>query len=337
MKAVAYRTPGAIDRDDALQDIILEKPSAGGRDLLVRILAVSVNPVDTKVRRRAAPERTGWRVLGFDASGVVEQVGPEVQHFRPGDAVYYAGSIARPGTNSEYHLVDERIVGRKPASLSDAEAAALPLTAITAWEMLFDRLDVRRPTPQGGQVILVIGGAGGVGSITIQLLRALTDLTVIATASRPETRDWVRECGAHHVVDHRQPLAPQVAALDLGAPGFVFSTTQTGQHLADIVELIAPQGRFGLIDDPEAFDAMPFKRKSVSIHWEFMFARPVFATPDMAEQGRLLNEVAALVDAGRVRSTVTEVAGRIDAATLRAAHARIESGSARGKIVLEGF
>lgn len=337
MKAVAYRTPGAIDRDDALQDIILEKPSAGGRDLLVRILAVSVNPVDTKVRRRAAPEGTGWRVLGFDASGVVEQIGPEVQHFKPGDAVYYAGSIARPGTNSEYHLVDERIVGRKPASLSDAEAAALPLTAITAWEMLFDRLDVRRPTPQGGQVILVIGGAGGVGSITIQLLRALTDLTVIATASRPETRDWVRECGAHHVVDHRQPLAPQVAALDLGAPGFVFSTTQTGQHLADIVELIAPQGRFGVIDDPEAFDAMPFKRKSVSIHWEFMFARPVFATPDMAEQGRLLNEVAALVDAGRVRSTVTEVAGRIDAATLRAAHARIESGSARGKIVLEGF
>ena len=337
MKAVAYRTPGSIDRDDALQDIILEKPSAGGRDLLVRILAVSVNPVDTKVRRRAAPEGTGWRVLGFDASGVVEQIGPEVQHFKPGDAVYYAGSIARPGTNSEYHLVDERIVGRKPASLSDAEAAALPLTAITAWEMLFDRLDVRRPTPQGGQVILVIGGAGGVGSITIQLLRALTDLTVIATASRPETRDWVRECGAHHVVDHRQPLAPQVAALDLGAPGFVFSTTQTGQHLADIVELIAPQGRFGVIDDPEAFDAMPFKRKSVSIHWEFMFARPVFATPDMAEQGRLLNEVAALVDAGRVRSTVTEVAGRIDAATLRAAHARIESGSARGKIVLEGF
>jgi zinc-binding alcohol dehydrogenase family protein len=336
MKAVAYRTPGPIDREDALQDITLETPEAEGRDLLVRITAVSVNPVDTKVRLGVTPEGD-WRVLGFDGAGVVEAVGTEVRDFKPGDAVFYAGSIARPGTNSEYHLVDERIVGRKPASLSDAEAAALPLTAITAWEMLFDRLDVQRPTPQGGNAILVIGGAGGVGSITIQLLRALTDLTVIATASRPETQDWVRECGAHHVVDHRQPLAPQVEALGLGAPGFVFSTTQTGRHLADIVELIAPQGRFGLIDDPEELNAMPLKLKAVSLHWEMMFTRSLFGTPDMAEQGKLLNEVAALVDAGRIRSTVTEVAGRIDAATLRAVHAQIESGSARGKIVLEGF
>jgi len=336
MKAVAYRTPGPIDREDALQDITLETPEAEGRDLLVRITAVSVNPVDTKVRLGVTPEGD-WRVLGFDGAGVVEAVGTEVRDFKPGDAVFYAGSIARPGTNSEYHLVDERIVGRKPASLSDAEAAALPLTAITAWEMLFDRLDVQRPTPQGGNAILVIGGAGGVGSITIQLLRALTDLTVIATASRLETQDWVRECGAHHVVDHRQPLAPQVEALGLGAPGFVFSTTQTGRHLADIVELIAPQGRFGLIDDPEELNAMPLKLKAVSLHWEMMFTRSLFGTPDMAEQGKLLNEVAALVDAGRIRSTVTEVAGRIDAATLRAVHAQIESGSARGKIVLEGF
>ncbi len=337
MKAVAYKTPGPIEREDALQDITLEKPKAEGRDLLVKIIAVSVNPVDTKLRLGAAPEGSEWRVLGFDASGVVEAVGAEVRNFKPGDAVFYAGSIARPGTNSEYHLVDERIVGRKPASLSDAEAAALPLTAITAWEMLFDRLDVKRPTPQGGTIILVIGGAGGVGSITIQLLRALTDLTVIATASRPETQDWVRECGAHHVLDHRQPLAPQVKALGLGAPGFVFSTTQTGQHMADIVELIAPQGRFGLIDDPEVLNAKPFKRKAVSLHWEMMFTRSLFGTPDMAEQGKLLNEVAALVDAGRIRSTVTEVAGKIDAATLRKVHAQLESGSARGKIVLEGF
>jgi NADPH2:quinone reductase len=283
------------------------------------------------------PEGGEWRVLGFDAAGVVEAVGTEVQHFKPGDAVFYAGSIARPGTNSEFHLVDERIVGRKPTSLNDAEAAALPLTAITAWEMLFDRLDVKRPTPQGGQTILIIGGAGGVGSITIQLLRALTDMTVIATASRPETRDWVRECGAHHVVDHRQPLAPQVEALGLGAPGFVFSTTQTGMHLADIIELIAPQGRFGLIDDPETLNAMPFKLKAVSLHWEMMFTRSLFGTPDMEEQGKLLNEVAALVDAKRIRSTATKVAGKIDAATLRSVHALIESGSARGKIVLEGF
>ena len=337
MKAVAYKAPGPIEREDAIQDITLDKPKAEGRDLLVKIVAVSVNPVDTKLRLGAAPEGSDWRVLGFDASGVVEAVGPEVRNFKPGDAVFYAGSIARPGTNSEYHLVDECIVGRKPASLTDAEAAALPLTAITAWEMLFDRLDVKRPTPQGGTIILVIGGAGGVGSITIQLLRALTDFTVIATASRPETQDWVRKCGAHHVLDHRQLLAPQVKALGLGAPGFVFSTTQTGQHMADIVELIAPQGRFGLIDDPEVVNAKPFKRKAVSLHWEMMFTRSLFGTPDMAEQGKLLNEVAALVDAGRIRSTVTEVAGKIDAATLRNVHAQLESGLARGKIVLEGF
>ena len=337
MKAVAYQTPGPIDRDDALQDVELPKPSAGGRDLLVRVHAVSVNPVDTKVRRAMAPEGTEWRVLGYDAAGVVEAVGPEVQGFSPGDAVFYAGSIARPGTNSEFHLVDERIVGRKPASLSDAEAAALPLTAITAWEMLFDRLAVRNPTTQGGDVILVIGGAGGVGSITTQLLRALTELTVIATASRPETQDWARECGAHHVVDHRQPLVPQIEALGLGAPGFVFSTTHTDAHLPAIIELIAPQGRFGLIDDPAELDAKPFKQKAVSLHWEFMFTRPVFETPDMGAQGGLLNEVASLVDAGRIRSTATEVAGRVDAATLRAVHAQIESNTARGKIVLEGF
>ncbi len=337
MKAVAYQQTGPIDREDALQDITLETPTAEGRDLLVKINAVSVNPVDTKVRVRQEPEPNGWGVLGYDAAGVVESVGPEVQEFKPGDAVYYAGAINRPGTNSEYHLVDERIVGRKPASLSNAEAAALPLTAITAWEMLFDRLGVKRPTAQGGNIIVVIGGAGGVGSITIQLLRALTPLTVIATASRPETQDWVRECGAHHVIDHRQPLAPQVEALGLGAPGFVFSTTQTDQHFADIVELIAPQGRFGLIDDPEKLDARPLKLKAVSLHWELMFTRSLFGTPDIAEQGKLLNEVAALVDAGKIRSTVTEVAGKIDAATLRAVHARIESGSARGKIVLEGF
>lgn len=337
MKAVAYKEPGPLDRVDALQDIIIEKPIAEGRDLLVKVNAVSVNPIDTKLRVRRGAEGNEWAILGFDAAGIVEAIGPNVRNFQPGDAVYYAGSIARPGTNSEFHLVDERIVGHKPESLGYAEAAALPLTAITAWEMLFDRLEVKRPTPEGGNVILVIGGAGGVGSITIQLLRALTDMTVIATASRPQTQDWVRECGAHHVIDHRQPLAPQVSALGLGAPGFVFSTTQTEQHLTDIVELIAPQGRFGLIDDPAVLDGMPFKTKAVSIHWEMMFTRSLFSTPDMDEQAKLLNEVGALVDAKRIRSTATQVAGKIDAATLRAVHAEIESGSARGKIVLEGF
>lgn len=337
MKAVAYSIPGPIDREKALQDVTLEMPKAEGRDLLVKIKAVSVNPADTKLRMSTSPKDGDWKVLGFDASGVVEEVGSEVENFKPGDAVFYAGSIARPGTNCEYHLVDERIVGRKPDSLSDTEAAALPLTTITAWEMLFDRLDVTQPPPQGGTTILIIGGAGGVGSIAIQLLRALTSLTVIATASRTKTEEWVRELGAHYVVNHRQPIAPQIEALGIDAPGFVFSTNHSDSHLNDIVELIAPQGRFGLIDDPDKLDVMLLKNKAISLHWELMFTRSLFNTPDMARQGQLLNEVATLVDSGRIRSTATETAGKIDAATLRKVHAQIESGSVQGKIVLEGF
>ncbi|WP_188151867.1 zinc-binding alcohol dehydrogenase family protein [Teredinibacter waterburyi] len=337
MKAVAYNKAGSVDRDDALVDITLDKPKAEGRDLLVKIRAVSVNPVDAKLRQGREPAPDAWEVLGYDAAGVVEAVGPEVKSFKAGDEVFYAGALNRPGTNSEYHLVDERIVGNKPTSISDTEAAALPLTAITAWEILFDRLDVMRPTVQGGKTILVIGGAGGVGSITIQLLRALTDLTVIATASRAETKAWVKDCGAHHVIDHHEPLAPQIEALGLGAPGFVFSTTQTDKHYGDIVELIAPQGRFGLIDDPGDLSIMPLKMKAISLHWELMFTRSLFDTPDVATQGKILNEVATLVDGGKIRSTVTETAGKINAENLRNVHARIESGSARGKIVLEGF
>jgi NADPH2:quinone reductase len=337
MKAIGYQTPGAIDRDEALVDIELPRPEPRGRDLLVQVRAVSVNPVDTKIRRNATPEAGQWKVLGWDAVGEVVATGPEASLFKPGDAVAYAGSLIRPGTNAEYHLVDERIVGGKPATLSMAEAAALPLTAITAWEALFHRLEVDRPVAGAARAVLIIGGAGGVGSIAVQLARQLTDLTVIATASRPETQDWVRQMGAHHVVDHRQPLAAQVAALGLGAPAFVFSTTETGQHLAEIAELIAPQGRFCLIDDPETLDVNRFKRKSVSIHWELMFTRPIFETADMDEQGRLLNEVARLVEAGTLRTTLAESFGTINAANLKRAHALIESGKARGKIVLEGF
>ncbi len=337
MKAIGYKTPGSIDRDDALLDITLEKPVAEGRDLLVNVRAVSVNPADTKVRAMMpAPEGT-YAVLGFDASGVVESIGSEVTGFNVGDEVYYSGSMLRSGTNSEFHLVDERIVGKKPNSLNHAEAAALPLTTLTAWEALFDRLNVERPTVQGGNIILIVGGAGGVGSIAIQLLRTMTDMTIIATASRPETQDWVRELGAHHVINHREAMAPQIEALGLGAPGFVFSTNQTEKHLADIAELIAPQGRFSMTDEIGSFVSQPFVMKSVSLHFELMFTRSIFQTPDMDEQGKLLSEVADLVDAGRVRTTMTEVAGKIDAASLRKAHRQIETGKARGKIVLEGF
>lgn len=337
MKAIGYKTAGPIDRVDALVDIEIARPTPKERDLLVEVRAISVNPVDTKVRKRASAEAEEWKVLGWDAVGRVAEVGKGVNGFRPGDEVFYSGSIARPGANSQFHLVDERIVGRKPKSLSDAEAAALPLTAITAWEMLFDRLDIRKPVPGAAKAILIIGGAGGVGSIAIQLVRALTDLTVIATASRPETRTWVEELGAHHVVDHSKPLAEQVAALGIGPPAFVFSTTETHRHLAEIIELISPQGRFGLIDDPATLDVMGFKRKAISIHWELMFTRSLFETADMGEQGRLLNEVADLIDKGKIRTTVTETLRPINAENLKKAHALIESGKARGKITLEGF
>jgi NADPH2:quinone reductase len=337
MRAVGYHNPLPIEDHAALADIDLPTPEPVGRDLLVEVRAVSVNPVDTKVRRSAKPESGAWKVLGWDAAGTVAAVGPQATLFQPGDAVFYAGALGRPGANAEFHLVDERIVGGKPTSLDWPQAAALPLTAITAWEALFERIDVRRPVPGAAPALLIIGGAGGVGSIAIQFARRLTDLTVIATASRPETRSWVRELGAHRVIDHSKPLAAEVAALGLGAPGFVFSTTNTQRHLSEIVALIAPQGRLAVIDDPAVLDINPFKRKSVSVHWEFMFTRSMFETPDMAAQGALLNEVARLVDQGALRTTLAENFGLINAANLRRAHALIESGRARGKIVLAGF
>ncbi len=337
MRAIGYREPQAITAETSLIDLELPEPVAAGRDLLVEVRAISVNPVDTKVRRNAQPQASEARILGWDAAGVVKAVGPEVTAFKPGDAVFYAGALNRPGANMEFHLVDERIVGAKPKSLSFAEAAALPLTMITAWEMLFDRLKVRDPVPGAAPALLIVGGAGGVGSAAIQLARRLTDLTVIATASRPETRAWAEDLGAHHVVDHSRPLAEQVAALGLGAPGFVFFTTHTAQHLPEVLKLVAPQGRLGVIDDPATLDVMPLKNKSLSLHWELMFTRSLHQTPDMQAQGDLLAEVARLVDAGELRTTLTETYGAINAANLKRAHALLESGKARGKIVLEGF
>ena len=338
MRAIAYRQPGPIDRADALVDVDLPRPVPGGRDILVAVRAISVNPVDAKVRTGAAPfDGRDERILGWDAAGVVEAVGPEASRFKVGDEVFYAGDLMRDGSNAEYQLVDERIVGHRPRSIGFAEAAALPLTAITAWETLCDRLKVDDQPAGGARAILIIGGAGGVGSAAIQIARARTDLTVIATASRAETQDWVRDLGAHHVIDHSQPMAPQIAALGIGAPAFVFSTTHTDRHLADIAELIAPQGRFALIDDPASLDIVGFKRKAVSIHWELMFTRSLFGTPDLAEQGRLLDTVAELVDAGRIRTTATETLSPISAAMLTEAHRRIESATTRGKIVLKGW
>lgn len=336
MKAVGYKVPGPIAEDASLVDIDLPRPVAEGGDILVEVKAVSVNPVDYKIRSSTPPADGDWKVLGWDAAGIVQEVGPDVTQFAVGDEVYYAGSLIRPGTNAEFHLVDARIVGRKPASLDWAEAAALPLTTLTAWEAMFDRLDVTKPVP-GAAAILIIGGAGGVGSIAIQIARQRTDLIVISTASRPETQEWVKGLGAHHVIDHSRPLAPQIAELNIGAPAFVFSTTHTEQHASDIAELIAPQGRFGFIDDPKALDVMLLKRKAVSIHHELMFTRSLYGTPDMDEQGKILNSLAVLVDDGKIRTTLTEKLSPINAANLKTVHALIESGAARGKIVLEGF
>lgn len=335
MKAVAYTHARPIEAEDALIDIELPDPFARHHDLLVAVKAVSVNPVDTKLRRNADPVGEP-RVLGFDAAGVVTAMGTEVGNFGIGDAVWYAGSIARPGTNSEFHLVDERIAARKPATLSFAEAAALPLTAITAWEMLFDRLQIPM-TPHREATLLVIGGAGGVGSIAIQLARQLTGVQVIATASRPETRDWCLALGAHSVIDHSARLEAELKRIGVAGADYIFSTNATDKHWPAIVAVVKPQGKVGLIDDPQTIDVRQLKQKCASLHWEMMFARPVFGTPDMIEQHRLLEAVASLVDQGRIRTTLTGQLGRIDATNLRRAHALVESGRTRGKIVLEGF
>jgi zinc-binding alcohol dehydrogenase family protein len=335
MKAVAYRQSLPIDAAESLLDVTLPEPTPGPRDLKVRVHAVSVNPVDTKVRRRAAPPAGEHKVLGWDAAGVVEAVGPQVTLFKPGDRVWYAGDITRPGSNAELHCVDERIVGRMPSSLSFAQAAALPLTAITAWEVLFDRLEIT-DTTQGA--LLIVGAAGGVGSIMTQLARQLTSLTVIATASRPETQAWVRELGAHHVIDHTQPLTAELQRIGVPSVSHVASLTQTDQHYAEIVKALAPQGRLSLIDDPATpLDVMLLKGKSLSLRWESMFTRSMFQTPDMQAQHALLNRVSQLVDEGRIRTTLGEHFGAINAANLKRAHAFIESGVARGKVVLEGF
>ena len=328
MRAVVAVGGELIDDD-------VEVPAPGRHDLLVEVQAVSVNPVDTKVRHNATPPEGQVRVLGFDAAGVVEAVGEQVSLFKPGDRVYYAGALNQRGSNAELQCVDERLVGHMPASLNFAQAAALPLTSITAWELLFDRLGV---TPETTGSLLIVGAAGGVGSILTQLARQLTKLTVIGSASRDSTQAWVRELGAHHVVDHRQPLAAELKRIGVGQVTHVASLTHTEAHYAQIAESLAPQGRLALIDDLTApLDVRLLKSKSVSLHWEFMFTRSMFETPDMGAQGALLNRVAELVDAGRLRSTLGEHFGRINAANLKRAHAAVETASTQGKTVLEGF
>ncbi|MCY1022260.1 zinc-binding alcohol dehydrogenase family protein [Pyxidicoccus sp. MSG2] len=337
MRAIAYRQPLPIEHAESLIDIELPTPKPTGRELLVHVEAISVNPVDVKVRAGVDPKGKD-KVLGWDAAGTVLAVGPDATLFKPGDEVFYAGSLDKPGANAQQHLVDERIVGRKPKSLSFAQAAALPLTSITAWELLFDRLRVRIGKPADAGSVLILGGAGGVGSIAIQLARRLTGLTVIASASRPESQAWVREQGAHHVIDHSKPWVEQVKAVAPRGVEYVLGLTHTEQHFDAIVDVLAPQGALGLIDDPaKPLPITKLKSKSASLHWELMFTRARYETPDMIAQHHLLNEVSDLVDAGVLRTTMKADLGPINAANLKRAHAQVESSRTLGKVVLSGF
>lgn len=333
MKAVSYTLDTENTFQNPLVDIEKERPILNVRDVLVKVQAISVNPVDTKVRKNINLSNP-LRVLGWDAVGEIVEVGKSVSNFKIGDLVWYAGDLTRDGSNAEFQAVDERIISLKPKTISDGEAAALPLTAITAWEMLFDRLKIDQE--QTGN-ILIIGGAGGVGSIAIQLLKAKTKLTVIATASREETKSWIKHLGADYIIDHTKDLNTQIEFLSLEKPTYVFSTNHTETYIEQIIELIAPQGKLGLIDDPSSFDIMPFKRKSVSIHWELMFTRSMFTTSDIDEQHKILKEVAQLVDNREIKSTLNQHLGKINANNLKQAHMLLESGNAKGKIVLEGF
>ena len=345
MKAIGYIKSLPISDPESLTDIELPQPIATGRDVLVKVKAIAVNPVDYKVRQRVSPE-DDYKVIGWDAVGEVVAAGEAVTQFKPGDAVYYAGDLNRQGSNAEYQLVDERIVGHKPKSLSDADAAALPLTTITAWELLFEHLDVKQQDPgstnKSDEVILVIGAAGGVGSILLQLAKAITGATIIATASRESSQAWVNKLGADHVIDHTKPLQPQIESLiedkDMGQVTHIASLNGTESYFESYTELLAPFGKIAMIDDPsQPLDVMKLKPKSQSLHIEFMFARSMFNAADMDEQSKLLNRVADLVDQGYIQTTSGKNLGTINAENLRAAHEELESGKAIGKIVLEGF
>ncbi|KPM77495.1 MULTISPECIES: zinc-binding alcohol dehydrogenase family protein [unclassified Pseudoalteromonas] len=336
MKAFGYTTATPTLSDSSLQAIELPDPVATGHDILVAVEAISVNPVDTKIRANVSPGN-GYKVIGWDAVGTVKAVGDKVSLFNVGDRVFYAGDLTRQGSNAELQLVDERIVGLAPTSLSNSEAAALPLTSITAWELLFDRLQIEKSKSNKPASVLVIGAAGGVGSILVQLAKQLTNLTVVGTAAREESANWLKDLEVDHVLDHSKNLNEQRLAADLNEFDYVVSLTHTDQHLDSIMEVIKPQGKLALIDDPASFDILKLKRKSISLHWEFMYTRSMFQTDDMIAQHQLLSELSTLVDNGTIKTTLGEHLGKINVANLIKAHGILESHKARGKLVLEGF
>lgn len=337
MKMIGFKKGSSVDDEDGLFDMTGEMPVPGPREVLVQVRAVGVNPLDTKVcaGRVDVPERVV--TLGWDAAGIVHAVGSAVTLFAPGQAVYYAGSFDRAGANAEYHLVDERIAARMPGTLDFAQAASVPLTALTAWQLLFERFAIVPGDRQPRGSLLVLGGAGGVGSVLTQLARQLTGLTVIATASRGDSAHWCRAMGAHHVIDHTLPLPAQVAALNVAPVSHIAALSHTASHFAELVELIAPHGKLAVIDDHDAFDAAPLKGKSISLHWEMVFTRPLYATDDMQEQQRILTRVAALLDEGVLRHTLRQRLSPMDAATVLRAHALLQRGGQPGKIVVSGW
>lgn len=338
MKAIGLTRYLPISNPESLIDIELDKPTPTGRDLLVRIEAIAVNPVDTKVRAPKDTVETTPRVLGWDAAGVVEAVGPDVSLFKVGDAVYYAGDITRQGANSEFHLIDERIVGAKPKSLDFTHAAALPLTTLTAWEALFDRLKVSVEGKDAGKTVLIIGGAGGVGSIGIQLAKQVAKLHVIATASRPESAKWATELGADRIVNHFEDIPAQLKDAGIPQVDYVLIFNDTDKHFPAAAEVVKPQGSIcTIVENAAPLPVELLKAKSAAFHWEFMFTRAMFQTPDMIEQHKLLSEVARLIDAGTIRTTLGKNLGKINAANLREAHRLLEEGRAIGKLVMTGF
>lgn len=334
MKMIGFKKGSSVGEQGGLFDMEGPMPVPGPREVLVQVRAVGINPLDTKVRAGLVTVPDAVTTLGWDAAGVVHAVGSEVTLFKPGQAVYYAGSFHRAGANAAYQLVDERIAGRMPVTLDFAQAASVPLAALTAWQLLFERFAVAPGDRRERGSLLVLGGAGGVGSMLIQLARQLTGFTVIATASRGDSGDWCRAMGAHHVIDHAQPLPAQVAALNVAPVRHIAALSHTAQHVAQLVELIAPHGKLAVIDDHDMFDAAPLKGKSISLHWEMVFTRPLFATEDMIEQHRILNRVARLLEDGVLRHTVLQELSPMDAATLRRAHALLERGGQPGKIVV---
>lgn len=337
MKAIGINHSYPITHAESLIEFDLPTPDYGDNDLLIDVQAISVNPVDYKVRASSLPNGGPARILGWDGLGIVKAMGKNVTQFKLGDKVYYAGAINRQGSYAQLQAVDARIAAHVPQTINDEDAVALPLTALTAWEALFDRLRITQAVPGAANAIVIIGGAGGVASIAIQLVKALTNLNVIATASRPESISWVKKMGADYVINHREPLAPQIEALGLGQPGFVFSTANTDLYLPDIIRFIAPQGHIALIDDPKSLDIISVKSKSLSVHLEMMFTRSLFNTADIDQQRQILTTIATLIDQHKIVSTRTETIGTINVDHLKKAHAMLESGTTIGKLVLANW